>query len=108
MCENGAELVYTSDTGFSREVADFARGVAVLLMECSFRVKPRHSKHLDLADAMRLAELARPGRVVLSHLYPVWDGADIAAEARQLWPGEILAAFDGLRLEVEGIRDEGK
>lgn len=98
--KSGASLVYTSDTAFSREVAAFARGVKVLLMECSFRVKPRHSKHLDLADAMRMADLARPGRVILSHLYPEWDGADIAGEASKLWRGETIAAFDGLRLEI--------
>lgn len=106
--ESGAGLVYTSDTGFSREVAAFARGVTVLLMECSFRVKPRHSKHLGLADAMRMAELAHPGRVILSHLYPEWDGVDIAAETGKLWQGATMAAFDGLRLEIQGAADERK
>ncbi len=93
-------FVYTSDTGFSENLVPFANRVDLLLMECSFRRNKRVQKHLELADAMKLAELCSPGRVVLTHLYPEWDGVDIEAEARQLWPGETIAAFDGLRLEI--------
>ena len=96
----GAALVYTSDTGYTEALAEFARGVELLFMECSFwRDKPLAS-HLELADAMRLAARAAPRRVLLAHLYPQWDGVDIAAEARKLWPGETIAAYDGLRLTV--------
>ena len=56
-------------------------------------------KHLELMDAMKLAEMCRPRKVVLTHLYPEWDGFDLAAEARRLWSGETIAAFDGLQLE---------
>jgi ribonuclease BN (tRNA processing enzyme) len=96
----GASLVYTSDTGFTEALAGFARGTDLFLMECSFfRSKPVET-HLELADAMRLARLARPGRVMLAHLYPEWDGIDIAAEAKKLWDGDTVAAEDGLRLEI--------
>jgi ribonuclease BN (tRNA processing enzyme) len=100
--EHRAALVYTSDTAFSEELGRFAFRAEVLLMECSFRVKPRGSRHLDLADAMRLAHLAEPRRAVLSHLYPEWDGADIAAEAAELWKGRVTPAFDGLCVEIGG------
>src|ERR1700674_5766686 len=33
----GSSFVYTSDTGYADEIADFAKGVDLLLMECSFR-----------------------------------------------------------------------
>jgi ribonuclease BN (tRNA processing enzyme) len=69
-------------------------------MECSFfRAKPVET-HLELEEAMRLARRARPGRVVLSHLYPEWDGLDLAAEAARLWDGETIEARDGLRMEI--------
>ncbi len=98
---DGATLAYTSDTGFTEALAGFARGADLFLMECSFfRSKPVET-HLELADAMRLAGLARPRRVMLAHLYPEWDGIDIAAEAKKLWDGDTLAAEDGLRLEIE-------
>lgn len=97
---SGASLAYTSDTGYTESLAEFARGVSLFMMECSFfREKPVRL-HLELEEAMRLARLAAPRRVVLSHLYPEWDGVDLVAEARRLWDGETLEARDGLRLEV--------
>ena len=93
-------LVYTSDTGYADELAEFASRVDLLLMECSFRRNKPMQTHLELADAMRLAQLAQPKRVLLTHLYPDWDGRDLVTEARALWDGETIAAVDGLRLEV--------
>ncbi len=98
--EPGRTLLYTSDTGYTDALADFARGVDLLLMECSFpRDKPVET-HLELTDAMRIASDAAPRRLVLTHLYPHWDDLDLAAEARKLWAGETIKAQDGLRLEV--------
>jgi len=93
-------LVYTSDTGFSEPVAQFAHHCNLLILECSFfRNKPAQ-KHLDLADAMRIAQLAQPRKLLLTHLYPEWDEIDLESEAKSLWPGETIAAYDGLRLTV--------
>jgi ribonuclease BN (tRNA processing enzyme) len=97
---SGASLVYTSDTGYAESLADFARAADLFLMECSFfRSKPVET-HLELEDAMKLARLSDARRVMLAHLYPEWDGLDIAAEARKLWDGETIEARDGLRLEI--------
>ncbi|HXT62810.1 MAG TPA: MBL fold metallo-hydrolase [Pyrinomonadaceae bacterium] len=95
----GTTIVYTSDTGFAEAVAEFAHGADLLVLECSFyRNKPIQT-HLELADAMRLAAIAEPRKVVLTHLYPEWDGVDLEGEARKLWAGETIAAGDGLRIE---------
>jgi len=99
--ERAVSLVYSSDTGFSEELAEFARGADLLILECSFwRDKPT-DKHLELADAMRLALLAEPRKLILTHLYPEWDGLDLESKAKELWPGTTIAAHDGLRLEIE-------
>ena len=99
---DGTSLVYTSDTGFTEALAGFARAANLFLMECSFfRSKPVKT-HLELEDAMRLARLSGARRCVLAHLYPEWDGVDLAAEAAKLWDGETLEARDGLRLDVGG------
>jgi ribonuclease BN (tRNA processing enzyme) len=97
--QNNRVLVYTSDTGYSNELAMFARGADLLILECSFwRDKPT-PKHLELGEAMRIAEVAEPRRLLLTHLYPEWDGINIEEKARELWPGPTMAARDGLRIE---------
>ncbi len=97
----GTSIVYTADTGFSESLADFAGGADLLILECSFfRDKPI-ATHLELSEAIRIARLAEPRRLLLTHLYSQWDGVDLAAEAKKLWAGETIAAYDGLRLEVE-------
>ncbi|HEX7957573.1 MAG TPA: MBL fold metallo-hydrolase [Pyrinomonadaceae bacterium] len=100
---DGTSLVYTSDTGYTEALAGFARAADLFLLECSyFRSKPV-KLHLELEEAMRLARLSGARRCLLSHLYPEWDGVDLAGEARKLWDGETVEARDGLRLEVKGM-----
>jgi ribonuclease BN (tRNA processing enzyme) len=98
--EDSKPFVYTSDTGFSEDLASFAKGARLLLMECSFRRNKPVQKHLELADAMRVARECAPEKLVLTHLYPEWDNIDLAAEARALWSGETIEARDGLTLEI--------
>ena len=93
-------FVYTSDTGFSDDLVQFAKHADLLLMECSYRRNKPVQKHLELADAMRLAQECTPRKVVLTHLYQEWDQVDLAAEARMLWSGETIEAKDGLRVEI--------
>jgi ribonuclease BN (tRNA processing enzyme) len=99
--ERGITIVYSADTGFSEEVARFAQGANLFVLECSFyRAKPIET-HLELVDAIRMAAIAEPRKVMLTHLYPEWDGIDLEDEARKLWPGTTIAARDGLRIKVE-------
>jgi ribonuclease BN (tRNA processing enzyme) len=95
-----ATLVYSSDTGYSEELAQFARGVDLLILECSFRRNKPVTTHLELTEAMRMAQIAEPRKLLLTHLYPEWDGIDIEEEARELWAGRTIAARDGLRVEI--------
>ena len=101
-------FVYTSDTGLSEPIAALARKVDLLLMECSFvRDKPTE-KHLELAEAVYLIRKAEPRRAVLTHFYSDWDDVDFSAEIDKLDPlCEVLAAFDGLRLDIsEELKSE--
>jgi ribonuclease BN (tRNA processing enzyme) len=98
--DNDKSVVYTSDTGYSEALAAFAAGADLLLMECSFFKNKPVKTHLELVDAMKLAERARPRRALLAHLYPDWDNVDLAAEAARLWDGETIEARDGLRIEI--------
>lgn len=98
--ESGATIVYTSDTGYTEALASFGAGADLFVTECSYPHAKPVEVHLELKDAMRLAELSEARRVLLVHLYPEWDGLDLPAEAKKLWPGETLEATDGLRIEI--------
>jgi ribonuclease BN (tRNA processing enzyme) len=95
-----ASLAFTSDTGYTDALGSFAQNVSLFLMECSFFRNKPIELHLELAEAMRLAERSGARRVMLSHLYPEWDGLDLVAEAKKFWDGETIEARDGLRLEI--------
>lgn len=93
-------VVYSADTGVSEELAVFARGADLFVLECSFYENKPVQTHLNLAEAMRIAQMAEPRRLLLTHLYPEWDAIDLPAKARELWPGETIAAYDGLQLII--------
>lgn len=98
--KDGAKLVYTSDTGFSEPLAQFAHQSDLLILECSFYRNKPAPKHLELAEAMRMAHLAEPRKLLLTHLYSEWDGINLESEAKKFWPGATIAAYDGLRLNL--------
>jgi ribonuclease BN (tRNA processing enzyme) len=97
---DGRVVVYTSDTGYSMELAEFSRASDLLVMECSFFKDKPVTTHLKLDEALQLARTAAPRRLLLTHLYGEWDNVDLVAEAKKLWQGETLEAHDGLRLQL--------
>src|SRR5882762_10787893 len=97
---DGRTVAYTSDTGYSESLATFVSEVDLLLMECSFFKNKQLDTHLELKEAMKLVQLAQPRKVVLTHLYPEWDGIDLEAEAAKLWDGMTIEAKDGLRIDI--------
>ena len=96
---DGRSLVYTSDTGYSPDLAEFARNVDLLLIECSFVEQTPVKIHLQTSDIREIAKKAEPGQIVLTHLYPEWDGRE--KEALKLIEGlNVKIAFDGMRIEI--------
>ena len=94
-------LVYSADTGFDEKIAAFANRVDLFILECSYPSDKPVEKHLELAEAIFLIRKASPKRAMLTHLYPEWDDVDFAAEVAKLSPpGEVIQAFDGLKLDI--------
>lgn len=100
--DNGnSSLVYTSDTGFDERLIEFVYGVELLLIECSFVYEKPIRKHLNLAEAIHIANQAKVKNVLLTHLYPEWDNVDIEREIVNQNPTcYVYVASDGLLLEV--------
>lgn len=98
----GQTLVYTSDTGFGKEIGAFAREADLFITESSFFKDKKTEIHLELAEAMYLIRKAKPKRAMLTHFYAEWDDVDFSKEVARFEPScEVIQASDGLRLRVK-------
>lgn len=91
---SGASLAFTADTDECDGLARLADRVGLWIAECSFPDEQYLAGHLTPARVARVARVARPRRIVLTHLYPVWDDRDPAAEVRRQWAGAVETAED--------------
>ena len=93
-------VVYTGDTGPSDELASWAAGCDLLLAECSLPDAQAAAGHLTPEPVGRLAAGARPRRLVLTHLYPPTELADVRALVGRHYKGPVALATDGDRFEL--------
>jgi ribonuclease BN (tRNA processing enzyme) len=92
---------YTGDTGMSEEVGILAQGADVLLMECSVPDEEAMPLHLSPAQVAKMARIALPGRLLITHVYPQLDRARVPELVRQNgWHSDVKVVVDGDRLEV--------
>ena len=96
-------LVYTGDTGPSRDLARWASGADLLLAECSLPADQAIDIHLTPEQAGELARDAGVRRLVLTHFYPPVETSDPArAAGARFKGGAITAARDGDRFTIGG------
>ncbi len=98
---DGARLVYTGDTGPDDALGRWAAGCDLLLAECSLPEDRAIDVHLTPGRAAQLARAAGAGRLVLTHVYPVFGDADPAALAAAAFEGPVVLANDGDRFTLE-------
>jgi ribonuclease BN (tRNA processing enzyme) len=94
-------LGYTGDTGPSSSLGAFLAGCDLLISECSLPDDQAIATHLSPRSVAALAREARPGRLVVTHVYPQLDEQEPCARIREAgWSGETVRATDGLVLVV--------
>ena len=91
--EQGKVLVISGDTDFSKNLMKLAKGCDLLVAECSFPER-KVEGHMNLPVLSRIVERASPKTVVLTHLYPEWEGYE-----RPL-PPPFLIAEDGMEIDL--------
>jgi ribonuclease BN (tRNA processing enzyme) len=96
----GRVVVYSGDAIESEKLARLARRADAFVCECSFPRGWRTVDHVTADGAGRMAEAAGARRLVLSHLYPPAQEADVATQARAEYDGEVIVAVDGTGLSV--------
>lgn len=93
-------LVYTGDTDYSPALGEFAHGCDVLLIECAFPDGQKVNGHLLPEEAAMIIERARPGKAVITHMYPVCDRVDLEKQLRKRISCQLIIAEDMMVVEV--------
>ena len=96
----GKSMVYSGDTGFCDEIVDLAGNASLLILESSFPEGRDMEGHLTPLEAGRIAALARVDRLLLTHFYPECLAADITAQCRKSYGGELTLASDLLHVHI--------
>lgn len=85
--ETGKTLVYTADSGWCAALVPFANQADVLLADCNFfNGQEQHPIHMTAGEVGTLAEAARVGTVVLTHLPAHADWVLLQQQAEQNAP----------------------
>ncbi|HEV7126189.1 MAG TPA: MBL fold metallo-hydrolase [Ktedonobacterales bacterium] len=102
----GGPVCYSCDTQPTPKLAELARGVVLLITECTFlhrdQAAARHSRHLTAREAGEQAAAADARALALVHLGvgDHWSEESARAEAASAFSGPILIPDDGQAIEV--------
>jgi ribonuclease BN (tRNA processing enzyme) len=94
---DGVSVVYSSDTAWSDDLVELARGVDLFLCEATWQGDARDlpgGMHLTARDAGRLATAAGVKRLVLTHVLGSLDRNRSLAEAQETFTGDLELADD--------------
>jgi ribonuclease BN (tRNA processing enzyme) len=96
----GASVCFGADCAPNDALPDLARGVDVLVSECSYGTGeiPAGAMHLNARAAGLIARQADAGQLVLVHCFPEWDPAAAVAAAQETGGLPVRAARSGERI----------
>lgn len=90
---DGKSVGYATDfSAISRDMVELFSAVDLLIVDCLRR--EAHPTHANLDMALELADAARAGKAVLTHLDKSMDYATLSAEV----PDHVLVAYDGMEI----------
>jgi ribonuclease BN (tRNA processing enzyme) len=95
---NGKTMVYSGDTDMCDEIIELSENADVLVLECSFPDDHKVAGHLTPGEAGRIAALANARHLVLTHIYPPVNAAEILTQCSKQFAGPIEIAKDMMRI----------
>lgn len=106
----GASVGWTGDTGRAPELGSLFEEVDVLLAECSLPEEEVGDNHLSPSGVAEIASAARPGRLLLTHVYPHFrSGRDVPSLVRAAgFTGRVELARDGAVCALDEGGREGR
>ena len=93
-------IVYSGDTDYSKEIIEISKNADLLILECSFPNNKKVEGHLIPSLCGKIATKANVKKLVLTHLYPECDRADIKKQCSKEFDGKIIVAKDFMEIKV--------
>ena len=93
-------ITYSGDTGFCQSIIELANETDLLLIECSFPNSRKMEGHLTPAEVGKIAKTANVRKVVLTHLYPVFQNQNPVDQVSENFNVEIIEGRDLLKFYV--------
>lgn len=93
-------LAYTGDTGPSDALVDLGRDADLFIMDAT-RQRPSDGHNLSAAEAGRWAAHAGAKRLMLTHFWPGHDRGVSLRQAGEHFDREIIAAEEGLTVDLD-------
>lgn len=93
-------FVYTADTAYVERWAHFIKDAHMLIADCNFYASQSESAkasgHMTSSEAATIARDAGVRDLILSHLPQYGDREKLAEEAKCIFSGNVLLAYEGL------------
>ena len=96
----GKVVAYSGDTDYCANLIKLARGVDLLVLECSFPDDRKVEGHLTPTLAGRVAREAECKRLVLTHFYPPCDDCDVKGAVESQYSGTVIVSEDLMKLAI--------
>jgi len=100
---DGASIAYSADTAPCDAVVEAAAGASIFVCEAGFgleRGEVERRGHCSAEEAGEMAQQAGVSRLVLTHYPAAFEPQALVDAAKRRFAGTVLAAEDGLTLEV--------
>jgi ribonuclease BN (tRNA processing enzyme) len=98
--DTGRSLCYSGDTDFCEGILEAARGVDVLVIECSLPDEQAVDGHLSPSKVAKVARETGAGRVLITHLYPVIPPGQMRAACEIALGSPVELGEDGMSVLV--------
>lgn len=95
---NNKSIIYTGDTEYFDELAEFSKGSSVIISESSLYEDIEVPGHMKASEAGLLASNSKAQKLVLSHLPPYGNHEDLYKAASKVFENEIILAYSGLSI----------
>jgi ribonuclease BN (tRNA processing enzyme) len=97
----GRTLAYTADSGPTDEILTLAQGTDLLLAEATWLHRDACPfNHLSAHQAGEYARVAGVGALTITHLRPLFDPDEAAAEATASFGRTVTSARSGLKVHL--------